>query len=302
MMMNLLSYLPVAGLIAVFAQVLYALYSSEPVNFSLLLLLAVIFSGIALAMDHFYFKKRRVEGELAPSQIEFPASMFTIFIVVFVLRSFLAEPFRIPSSSMRPGLEVGDFILVNKFTYGIRIPVLEKKVIEINQPKRGDVVVFRYPPDPKVDYIKRLVGEPGDTVKYENKRLTINGKEVPTTADGSYGYVPEGQMQYLSVERYTEVMGETPHKVAINPKDPVLKGGPSPFPGFENCQYNATGFTCKVPPGNYFMMGDNRDNSADSRYWGFVPDANIRGKAFFIWWNFSDAMSLNFSRIFSGIR
>ncbi len=177
---------------------------------------------------------------------------------------------------------------MNKFTYGIRLPVINKKIIDINSPQRGDVMVFRYPEDPSLDYIKRVVGLPGDTVTYQNKRLTINGQPVPTQKIGDYLH-PE--RLYYS-EQFLEKIGEIEHRALKDADAPAFIPDAARFPHRENCTYNAAGVSCKVPVGHYFMMGDNRDNSRDSRAWGFVPEANIVGKAFFIWLNFSD-----FSRI-----
>jgi signal peptidase I len=203
---------------------------------------------------------------------------------VFLLRSFLVEPFKIPSGSMIPTLLVGDFILVNKYTYGIRLPVINKKIIDINEPERGEVMVFRYPEDPSVDYIKRVVGLPGDTVAYKNKRLIINGQEVVRKETGDY--LLKDKIQYLKL--YTESLGKAQHPILLDTNEPAGSPFAKQFPSRENCNYNNDGMVCKVPPGHYFMMGDNRDNSSDSRVWGFVPEANIVGKAFFIWFNFSE--------------
>ena len=185
---------------------------------------------------------------------------------------------------MIPTLLIGDLILVNKFTYGIRLPVVNTKITEGNAPQRGDVMVFRYPPQPSVDYIKRVVGVPGDEVAYLNKRLTINGKEVPTTAQPDF--FDESTMRYF--KQFEEVLGEKPHRVLNNPDAPAFVQGAANFPYRDNCRYSVEGVVCKVPQGHYFMMGDNRDNSLDSRYWGFVPDQNIVGKAFFVWMNFGN--------------
>jgi signal peptidase I len=174
--------------------------------------------------------------------------------------------------------------LVNKYTYGIRLPVINKKIVDVNEPERGDVMVFRYPEDPSVDYIKRVVGLPGDRVVYANKRLSINGREVPLAEAGDY--LLKDKIEYL--KQYTETLGKTAHPILVDVSEPAGLPYVKQFPQRENCIYNNNGFTCTVPAGHYFMMGDNRDNSSDSRVWGFVPEANIVGKAFFIWFNFSE--------------
>ena len=253
-------------------------------NFALILFLLSIATGLLWAANHFWASKRRVAGAPDPWWVEYGASFFPVIIAVFFLRSFLVEPFKIPSGSMIPTLLVGDFILVNKFTYGIRLPVINKKIIPLNDPQRGDVMVFRYPPDPSLDYIKRVIGVPGDKIRYENKHLTVNGQN----------YVQEKREDYLDKERlfytprFAETTGTVTHEVLIDTESPAYVSHPAQFPHHENCQYNSTGFECVVPPGHYFMMGDNRDNSQDSRFWGFVPDENLVGKAFIIWFNFND--------------
>lgn len=223
-----------------------------------------------------------------PWWIEYAVSFFPVILIVFLLRSFLVEPFKIPSGSMLPTLLIGDFILVNKYTYGVRIPIINKKVVSLNQPQRGDVMVFRYPENPSQDYIKRVIGTPGDTVVYYDKRLTINGSEIKTTPDGEYNYV-EGGLTFTASQRLLEVVEQSRHSILTQADmPPVHIGGVNQFPFRENCVYNESGFICKVPLGHYFMMGDNRDRSSDSRYWGFVPDENIVGKAFLIWFNFDE--------------
>jgi signal peptidase I len=270
-------------------------------NFALILFILLLITGAVTLADKLIFSKKRAAGEPEPWWIEYPKSFFPVILIVFMLRSFLVEPFKIPSSSMRPTLEVGDFILVNKFTYGIRLPILEKKIIEINQPQHGDVLVFRYPLDPTLDYIKRVIGVPGDEVTYKDKKLIVNGQPALQKPDGTYSYL-EGTLAFVTTQRFEETFGDKTHTIANLPDaPPVSLGRVRSFPGRENCVYNESGFTCKVPPGHYFMMGDNRDNSEDGRYWGFVPDNHIRGKAFFVWWNWDDVSSLSFKRIGKGI-
>lgn len=266
-------------------------------NFALILFVLVVFTGLVALLDRLVLRKHRAPGEPEPWWVEYTKSFFPVLLLVFCLRSFLVEPFKIPSSSMRPTLEVGDFILVNKFIYGIRLPIVERKIIQIQDPKRGDVMVFRYPNDTSLDYIKRVIGLPGDEVTYHNKQLTVNGQTMPLTADSSYSYL-EGSTAFVTTQRFVEDLSGVQHSIAQNPDvPPVRLSEVQTFPGHENCVYNDAGFTCKVPAGEYFMMGDNRDNSADSRYWGFVPDDHIRGKAFMIWWNWDDISNFAFKRV-----
>jgi len=252
-------------------------------NFSLILFLALILTGAVWFADRFFLRKKRSPEDKNPWWVEYGASFFPVILFVFVLRSFVVEPFRIPSGSMLPTLQAGDLILVNKFSYGLRLPIIHTKVTEGSDPKRGDVIVFRYPVDPSVDYIKRIVGLPGDEVAYLNKRLFINGKEVPMKRDGEY-FEPD-RLAYES--QFLEQLGDVEHKILLDLQGrqdlrPVWN-----YPYRNNCQYRMDGMVCKVPDNMYFAMGDNRDNSLDSRFWGFVPAENIVGKAFFIWMNFS---------------
>lgn len=219
-----------------------------------------------------------------PWWLEYTAGLFPVIAIVFLLRSFLFEPFRIPSGSMLPTLHVGDFILVNKYEYGIRLPVLNTKVIELGAPKRGDVVVFRYPVDTSIDYIKRIVGVPGDTVEYRNKVLYINGVEQKLS--GPRDFVDENTM--VTLAEYDEALGDVTHQTAFDHRRPSWVPAGAVSKKEPSCEYNDAGFVCKVPEGHYFAMGDNRDNSEDSRYWGFVPDENLVGRAVLIWANFGD--------------
>jgi signal peptidase I len=219
-----------------------------------------------------------------PWWLDWTAGLFPVIVVVFILRSFLFEPFKIPSGSMIPTLQVGDLILVNKFHYGIRLPVINKKIIANHDPQRGDVMVFHYPIDPRIDYIKRVVGLPGDEVSYLNKQLRINGQPVAETAMPDY-FVDE-RSSYE--QRFNEKLGDVEHSILTKADSPPYVQPFNEFPFKDNCRYSAEGVVCKVPPGHYFMMGDHRDDSQDSRYWGFVPDENIVGKAFLVWMNFGD--------------
>ncbi|KVN27930.1 S26 family signal peptidase [Burkholderia pyrrocinia] len=219
-----------------------------------------------------------------PWWLEYTASFFPVILAVFVVRSFIVEPFKIPSGSMVPTLLVGDFILVNKFDYGLRMPITNTKITQGRALERGDVVVFRYPKDESVDYIKRVIGLPGDTVAYQDKQLTINGKPVPETALPDY--FDDERQNYA--KQFEESLDGRKNAILNNPAVPPFVMGAYDYPYRDNCTYNSRGVICKVPAGHYFMMGDNRDNSADSRYWGFVPDKNIVGRAFFVWMNFGD--------------
>jgi len=288
-------------------------------NFALLLMTATVITGLYWLAERFFFlpRRRRDAQQLLDSQsersaalaqqgfaqagvqdmasarqkllmqpwwLDWTAGLFPVILAVFVLRSFLFEPFKIPSGSMIPTLRVGDLILVNKFHYGVRLPVFNNKVLANNDPQRGDVMVFRYPPQPSLDYIKRVVGVPGDEVAYLNKRLTINGQPVQRSNQPDFF---DGEQM-----RYTKQFGEQLENKRYNTlNDDMRSSFVSPiadFPFRDNCRYPAEGVVCKVPQGHYFMMGDNRDNSLDSRFWGFVPESNIVGKAFFVWMNFGD--------------
>jgi signal peptidase I len=231
-------------------------------------------------------KARSIEEEQArePWWIEYPNSFFPVILIVFLLRSFVFEPFKIPSGSMIPTLLIGDFILVNKYAYGIRLPVINRKIMDVGLPQRGEVMVFRYPEDPSLDYIKRVVGLPGDRVEYHDKRLTINGELMPVKQVNDY--LHKERITYS--KQYMERLGGVEHAIILDDDAPTLVGYPKQFPFRDNCIYNSSGVTCTVPPGHYFMMGDNRDSSSDSRVWGFVPEENIVGKAFYIWFNFSE--------------
>ncbi|MDX1811789.1 MAG: signal peptidase I [Gammaproteobacteria bacterium] len=219
-----------------------------------------------------------------PVLVEYARSFFPVILIVLLLRSFLVEPFRIPSGSMIPTLKVGDFILVNKFAYGIRLPVTDTKVLGIGEPHRGDVAVFRYPKDPSVDYIKRVIGLPGDRISYRNKTLYINGKRISTSRVGPYTETKDG-LPIPGANRINEQLTpEIKHDILLESMKPTFNG------------------EWIVPEGHYFMMGDNRDNSNDSRYWGFVPEANLVGKAFMIWMNLNiDDGGVEWSRIGNSI-
>lgn len=268
------------------------------IDFPTILVLATLITGVIWALDAMMFapgRRRRADELVAQGEarnsdrvgralkestlVEYSKSFFPVILAVLLLRSFLVEPFRIPSGSMMPTLLVGDFILVNKFAYGIRLPVLNNKVIEIGEPQRGDVVVFRYPKDPTVDYIKRVVGLPGDRVGYFNKVIYINGEAIGQVPAGIY--VGKGSGISMSgASKRSEQLDGVQHDILVMQRSPGLEG------------------EFVVPDGEYFVMGDNRDNSNDSRFWGSVPEANLVGKAFRIWMNWDSANGgVDFGRI-----
>jgi signal peptidase I len=251
-------------------------------NFALFLFVLLVVTGLVWALEALWLRQRRAALAKQPWWVEYSVSFFPVILIVFLLRSFLVEPFKIPSSSMVPTLLVGDFILVNKFAYGIRLPIVNEKLVDIGSPRRGDVMVFRYPEDPSLDYIKRVVGLPGDRVEYRNKRLTINGQPVPERRIEDY--LSRERMQFS--RRYVETLSGVQHEILLEDDAPATVVPTRATAG--NCNYNSGGLACTVPPGHYFVMGDNRDNSSDSRVWGFVPDENIVGKAFFIWLNLNE--------------
>ena len=253
-------------------------------NFALFLLILLVVTGGVWALEAAFLRQRRAASAKQPWWVEYSVSFFPVILIVFLLRSFLIEPFKIPSSSMVPTLLVGDFILVNKYTYGIRLPVANKKLVEIGSPARGDVMVFRFPEDPSLDYIKRVVGLPGDRIEYRNKRLSINGKPAPMKQVDDY--LSRERMQFS--RRYVETVNSLGHEILLDEDAPPSVMPARAYPYAANCNYNSSGVACTVPPGHYFVMGDNRDNSSDSRVWGFVPDENIVGRAFFIWLNLNE--------------
>jgi len=239
-------------------------------NIELILVVLTIVTGLIVLT---YSMMRRGKPKQArsddPFLVDFSKSFFPILLIVVVVRSFIAEPFRIPSGSMIPSLEIGDFILVKKYAYGVRLPVIHKKILDVTKPERGDVVVFRYPPQPEINYIKRLIGLPGDIIEWsDDKKLTINGKAVKYQSIEKHP-VKDDSGIVNNIPQQTETLpnGEN-HNVIIYPQ-------------------SATAGKWQVPAGHYFMMGDNRDNSSDSRFWGFVPEENLVGKASFVWmhWN-----------------
>ena len=262
-------------------------------DFPTILTLACLVTGVIWVIDAWIVAPKRQDLAQSPEAddvvrakamrepvlVEYARAFFPVILVVLLLRSFLVEPFRIPSGSMMPTLLVGDFIMVNKFSYGIRLPVINKKVIDIGSPERGDVVVFRYPLDPTTDYIKRIVGLPGDQISYHRKTLFVNGEPQKLEDLGIYDAYGSG-IRMAGVRMAKEQLGEAAHDVLIDLRRPDFNPG---------CNVLTQGdFT--VPEGHYFAMGDNRDNSNDSRCWGTVPDENLVGKAFMIWFNWDTAI------------
>jgi signal peptidase I len=278
------------------------LFLAERLDFSLVLVLVAAVSGAVLLVERLGLRRWRARQATAagrpadaasePGVVDYARSFFPVVVIVLVVRSFLFEPFRIPSDSMMPTLYDGDFILVNKFSYGLRLPVTNTKILDLGGPERGEVVVFRYPPDPAINYIKRVVGLPGDRVRIESDHLFINGEPVTTRELGAYS---DGC--YENMRLVEEEIGGKPHRALFCRTSGDLAGPPLP-----GCNRRLErGYVCpdgpddrpdandiveiEVPAGHYLMIGDNRDNSADSRRWGFVPEANLIGSAKRIWFN-----------------
>jgi signal peptidase I len=296
---------------------------AERLDFSAVLFGITLLTGVVWAVDALVLARGRLAAATAagkdptlirePGTVDYARSFFPVALVVLVLRSFIFEPFRIPSDSMMPTLLDGDFIIVNKYAYGLRLPVINRKVVSIGSPQRGDVVVFRYPLDPSVNYIKRLVGLPGDHVQVRNDRITVNGTAVPFKI-----VAPYNDGCYVNFQLAEEQLGKHRHEAMLCPVP--LDPSPGPLPGCDRKEVR--GYNCGdgqgaaallgdgpvwdrvVPPGQYLMMGDNRDNSEDGRVWGFVPEANLVGKATRIWFNWDPQRSggPKWSRIGSAIK
>jgi signal peptidase I len=271
--------------------------------FALFMVVILAITGLVWLLDIFVLRKNRAAGQADPWYVEYAKSFFPVILLVFVLRSFLVEPFKIPSGSMMPTLLAGDYILVNKFTYGLRVPILNNTFFEVNQPKRGDVFVFHYPSAPSVDYIKRVIGVPGDIISYQDKQLTVNGQSLSMQDLGKYEYEALGS-NIVVANRMSEKLGDIQHDI-LNSEYPIGCNEPQQVPKSsldniveaaigvqpvtaEICEAFVRNENIVVPAGHYLAMGDNRDNSSDSRMWGFVPEHNLVGKAFFIWMNFDD--------------
>lgn len=258
-------------------------------DFEFALFLALLIAGVIILWDRSIGRPKRIQQSESgvalrmPLLVEYSRSFFPVILAVFLLRAFVVEPFRIPSGSMLPSLFIGDFILVSKSSYGIKLPVLKHQIIPIANPERGDVMVFRFPRDPKTNFIKRVIGTPGDVVSYHNKRLSINGQPLPLEPVELVDWPSEDQDE--RIKTFLESIGEENHTVMIDSRR------------------TSSSIRVKVPAGEYFVMGDNRDHSNDSRYWGFVPEEFVVGKAFFIWfsWDSAGGGGVNWGRIGSVI-
>ncbi len=263
------------------------------IDFALVLVVLTSLTGFIWLVDSLLFRQNRmdrsvqksIEAPREPVIVEYSRSLFPVLLIVLLFRSFLFEPFKIPSGSMIPTLLVGDFIVVNKFSYGIRLPVLNKKVINIGSPQRGEVVVFRYPKDPSVNFIKRAVGLPGDTITYRDKQLFVNGEKVEEVAKGRFKSSDiKCSTPAVDAVLFDEQLGSVDHKILLHGRSRSRNG------------------QWVVPAGHYFMMGDNRDRSNDSRAWGFVPEENLLGRAIGIWLNFDfEKGCADLSRVGNGI-
>lgn len=248
--------------------------------FAEIILGLLLVTAFVTLVDHLYLKRKRPLNEPVGWVVEYSRSFLPVIFVVFVVRSFVVEPFKIPSGSMMPTLQAGDFILVNKFKYGLRVPIVNTVFFPVSQPQRGDVVVFHYPNNPSIDFIKRIVGLPGDKIRYQDKRLIINDKLVAIENLGTYDYQLTAD-HWIRAQRYQENLGVKQHLMLIHPVT-------------NNYDFGTLGSLLQaneeiiVPEGQYFAMGDNRDNSSDSRVWGFLPAQNLVGPAFLIWMNFSE--------------
>ncbi len=270
-----LFFLAVHGILLVFLEL------------AAVILIAITICFVIWMVDKLFLRKKRPADRLEPASVDMARAFLPVLTIVFFIRSFWIEPFRIPSGSMIPTLLVGDFILVNKYAYGLRIPVLNKKVLEVGEVKRGDVVVFRYPLDTTKDYIKRAIGLPGDKIEFQGKNLFINGTLVPVQLVGE---APADGLDFNKYQVFKEKLGDKEHAAQVNPLRPSIETSQifANLRTSRSCDYNpdGNGMRCTVPQGHYMMIGDNRDNSTDSRYWGFVPEDHLRGRAFLVWMNF----------------
>lgn len=267
-------------LVAIVGACLYVWYVTS--DFALALVLMTAAFGVVWLIDRVTFRRRRLareatdgQGPQEPLLVDYARSFFPVILAVLLFRTFVVEPFRIPSGSMMPTLLVGDFVLVNKFAYGLRLPVTDTKVVNIGEPHRGDIAVFKYPPNPKEDYIKRIIGLPGDTIRVQDEQVFVNGKPLPQT---SIGADTDTDPESIKTEQAggvlrSEKLGDVTHRIIVLP--PFMRAP-------------QTDGTWVVPQGYYFAMGDNRDNSSDSRFWGPVPEKDLRGRAFLIWFSLAN--------------
>lgn len=274
----------IMGIIGVFAE--FTDFATILFCFTLLSLLIIIYNKL-------FFCKKRIDGSLQTHYVYYAKEFFPVVLVVWILRAFLFEMYQIPSSSMRPDLIVGDFVLVNKFNYGIREPFTNKILIPVHQVKRGDVMVFKAPYLKNIDFIKRVIGLPNDHIIYRDKKLIINDQPITYTSNGNYIYSdtsPQGVINFTTNAQIEDLLGVNHDIITMKEMPPVIVEMVRDFPQRKQCHYDddGSGFDCIIPQGMYFMMGDNRDNSDDSRYWGFVPEINVLGQAERIIINFSD--------------
>lgn len=239
--------------------------SNITIDFPFVLTAVVLLSGFISLLDVLFLaRKRRASGAKQSLLVEYSRSFFPVLLIVLLIRSFIVQPYRVPTGSLEPTVLPGDFIVVNQFAYGLRLPVLNTKIVNVGEPKTGDIALFRYPIDPRIVYVKRVIGVPGDHIVYKNKTLTINGKVIEQK-DLGMDLDQEYAMPY-AVKVKQEMLPTVTHKIFVHDEIGT-----------------AQDTDVIVPPRHYFMMGDNRDNSDDSRHWGFVPEENLVGKAFATW-------------------
>lgn len=277
-------------------------------GFEAFLVLATLVAAACWGVEKFLLAPKRGEGKRPNWFLEFGRSMFPVLLLVLILRSFVVEPFRIPSPSMAPTLLPGDFILVSKFAYGLRLPVIHTEILDLGEPERGDIAVFRWPMQPSKDFIKRIVGLPGDIIMYKNQRLYVNGEPVPAEKLGWYEGI--GVPDHQRVMAYMEHLGGHDHVIlkvmGLSQRERLVQYiyywkhnlGPDVVDQLNVTVLESGAIRWRVPENMYFVMGDNRDHSLDSRFWGFVPASNLVGPAFMIWLSVDyESWGIRFSRI-----